>query len=137
MFGGAVVLFQFHNFDRIRAVVALEIQDVFDVGPPKGIDTLGIVADHTNILVNSRQLPGNEILGYVGILKFIDHDVLKLVLVFVENIHMIAKQHVGIEQQIVEIHRIGRKASAAVFFINPAHLRHPRRFIIGFNNRIR
>ena len=47
--GGPVVLLQ---FDKLRlGIVALEVEDVVDVGAAESVDALGIVAHHTDIVV--------------------------------------------------------------------------------------
>ncbi len=45
-----------------NAVIPLKIQDVFDVSSPESVDTLGVVAHHADIFVDSRQLARDEVL---------------------------------------------------------------------------
>ena len=49
---------------------------------------------------------------------------------------MVAEKDVCIKQQIVKIHRVSRKATDAVLLINPANVRHSRRFIVGQDNGV-
>src|SRR5690606_33850275 len=107
VFCGPVVLFQLHH-EKIR-IILFKVQDVLDVCAPESIDALGIIPNHTNDLMDCSQFFGDNVLGKVGILKLIHHDIFELLLVLVEDIRMISEQHVGIEQQVVKVHSGGFK----------------------------
>ena len=69
-----------------------------DVGPAEGINTLRIVTYDTDVLMNGGKFFGDEVLGYVGILKLIDHDMLEFVLVFVQHIQVIAEKNIRLKK---------------------------------------
>src|SRR6202012_1648363 len=58
--GGAIVLLQLKYFQV--GIILFKIEDVLDIGPTEGIDTLGIIAHYTDIFVNRRQLFHNQVL---------------------------------------------------------------------------
>ena len=73
--GRAVVLLQ---ADHARPrVVALEVQDVADVGPSPAVDGLVLVADHAHVLPDHGEQPHQLVLAAVGVLVLVDHQVLE------------------------------------------------------------
>ena len=72
----AVVLFQLDDL-KVR-IVALEVENVSDVGAPERVDTLCVVSNHTNILTDRCELPDDEILTKIGILKLVHQNPRKL-----------------------------------------------------------
>ena len=89
-----------------RAVIALKAdglgvvkvffktQDVFDFGAAPGINRLVVVADAAEVAAFLAQQAQKKVLGNVGVLILVDHDVFELGLVFVK--------HVGIGEQDVQ-----------------------------------
>ncbi len=132
--GGAVVLFQLDNSQFGK--VFFEIQNILDISPAKRIDTLGIVAYHANILVNIRELTGNEVLRNIGVLKLIYQHVAKAMLVLIQHVGVIAKQDIGVEQEIVKIHGSRFEASLCIDFIQPAYFGPHGAFIVGLQRRV-
>ena len=66
---GAVVLLQ---ADDLRVgVVALELEDVADVGAAPGVDALVVVADHGEVAVLAGEQVGQAVLGVVGVLVLV------------------------------------------------------------------
>ncbi len=73
-----------------RAVIALEldhpgagkvffeVEDIAGVGATPGIDRLVIVADHAEVSLGAGQMLQHAVLGLVGILVLVDHDVAEL-----------------------------------------------------------
>ena len=116
MRGGAVVLFQLEQLGL--RVVFFEVEDVLDVGAAKGVDALGIVSHHTDILMHGAQLLDDEVLGEVGVLVLVHQDVAEAVLVFVEQIGEVPKQHIHLVQQVVEVHLTRTKASDLILRID-------------------
>ena len=57
----------------------------------------------------------NQILRHIGILIFIHKNIAKILLIFFQDIEVIAKKDIGIKQQIIEIHCIGIFASRKIF----------------------
>ena len=71
--GGAIVFAQADN--RGAGKIALEAEDVADVGVAPGVDALVRVADHAQVLVGSGQQLGQAILGDVGVLELVYKEV--------------------------------------------------------------
>src|SRR6185369_7111761 len=61
--------------------VALEAQDVADLGAAPAIDRLVVVADAADVAVALRQQPEPEILADIGVLVLVDQQVAKALLV--------------------------------------------------------
>jgi hypothetical protein len=57
--------------------VALEAQDVVDLGPAPAIDRLVVVAHAADVLAALGQQPQPQVLGDVGVLVLVDHHVLE------------------------------------------------------------
>ena len=58
-------------------------------------------------MVLGGQKPADRILRVVGVLVLIDHDVAESILIGGEYVLVVLQQQVGVEQQIVEIERVG------------------------------
>lgn len=65
-------------------------------------------------MVFLHQLVDDKVLGKVGILILIDQKVAKLVLVKLQHVGVIAEENIGIEQQVVEVHRTGPGTTAPI-----------------------
>ena len=70
---GAVVLLEADDLG-VR-VVALELEDVADVGAAPRVDALVVVADHGEVAVRAREEVGEPVLGVVGVLVLVDEHV--------------------------------------------------------------
>ena len=114
--GGTVVLFE-AVYGHI-VVIALEIQNIADIGPPERIDALGIVSHHANILVSVCKGPHDQVLRMVGILVLIYQNVPEALLVFHEHLRKAGQQFVGAEQQVVKIHGARFEASVYVLLVD-------------------
>ena len=110
---GTVVLLQLE--DARARIVALEIEDVLDVGATETVDALRIVAHHADILVKSRQPLDNQILREVGILILVDEDILEPVLIFEQRLGRIAQEDIHKVEQVVEIHGVRLVQTVVVF----------------------
>ena len=91
-----------------------ELQDVVDVRSTKSVDALGIVAHHTHRLPFLGQLIDDSLLSAVRVLILIDKNVSKLVDILPANVLVLVEQHVGIDQQVVEVHRIRLPAAGYI-----------------------
>ena len=105
--------------------ILLEAQDVLDLRPPERIDALRIVSHHTNIAVTCSQLADDDILGKVGVLILVHQNVSELLLIFGQYIGPVTHQDIGIEQQVVKIHRSVFAAFAHVELVDVQKLRNP------------
>ncbi len=91
--GRTVVLFQ-PDGDR-AGKIALEIQDVSDVGAAPAVDRLRLVAHHHQI-----------VLAAIGVLIFVHHHELVLAIETFPRGGIVPEQAHGFEQQIVEVERV-------------------------------
>ena len=91
---GAVILLQ-PKFFSLGKVFA-EIEDVFNTGTAKGVNTLGIVPDYGDVAVGQCQVFDNQVLYQVGVLVFINQDVPELLAVMLQNLLVLLQQNVGI-----------------------------------------
>lgn len=69
-----------------------------------------------------RQAPDDDVLRIIGILILIDQDVFELLLVAGRHIGTIPQQNIGLQQQVVEIHRPVPLAAGAIDVIDIAKL---------------
>ena len=85
--GGAVVLFEFD--DGGTREIAFEIEDVGEIGAAPGIDGLPVVANDTDIAVLVDEEADDLVLDGVGVLVFVDEDVLEFGLPFGADVGML------------------------------------------------
>ena len=102
-----------------RAVVALQLEeagsckllaeaeDVVDVGTTEGVDALGIVAYHADVVVGLGQCRHDARLAVVGVLILVNKDVAEDVLIFLSQVGAAVEQAVHVDEQVVEIHGVG------------------------------
>src|SRR4029077_6927353 len=76
--GRAVVLLE--SDDQRAGEIALEFEDVADLGAAPAVDRLVVIADAAQILVLLRQQPQPQILRDVGVLVLIDQEIAKTAL---------------------------------------------------------
>ena len=99
--GGAVVFLELdHGGVRI---VLFEAEDVLHIGAAPLVDGLVVVADDTDVTVFRSEEMHQLVLDAVGVLVLIDEDVLEAVLVFLENVGMLAEELRRQAENIVEI----------------------------------
>ena len=114
--GGAVVLLQ---FEKVKVgVVTAEVEDVLYVGTAEGVDALGVVAHHADVLQPRGELLDNEVLRVVGVLILVHHDVFEAVLIFEQHVGVVAQQDVHIEKEVVEVHRHSVAKAVIVELVN-------------------
>jgi len=99
-----VVLLELDNL-RI-GVVALEVEDVADVGAAPAEDRLVVIANDGEVLLEPREVPQENVLGTVGVLVLVDQDVLVAVLPFLERAVARLEHAAGEKQQVVEVDRV-------------------------------
>ena len=101
MAGRAVIALEPDDF-RARKI-ALEAQNIIDLGAAPAIDRLIVVADAADIVAPLGEQPQPQILGRVGVLIFIDEHIAEAVLIEFQDIGIFAKEPQGFEQKIAEI----------------------------------
>ena len=105
--------------DRLRAAViprqrddagagevALEVEDVLDVGAAPLVDGLIGVADHAQVVVIDRQPPGDLVLRGVGVLVLVDEDVAEAGIELGPQLRVVAKGEGRQVEQVVEVHGV-------------------------------
>ena len=83
----------------------LELQDVPEVGAAEAVHRLVGVADDADVLVAAGEHEDHLVLGLVRVLVLVDQDVLEPLAVVLEHVAVLAEQHDGLHQQVVEVHR--------------------------------
>jgi hypothetical protein len=107
--GRAVILLE--PDDQRAGEIALEFEDVADLGAAPAVDRLVVVADAAQILVLLRQQPQPQILRDVGVLVLVDQQVTEAALIAGEDLGVGGEQRQIVQQQIAEIDRVhGREA---------------------------
>ena len=66
------------------------------------------------------QLGDDHVLGKVGVLILIYKDIVEALLIFLQDVGVVAKQYIGIHQQVVKVHRIRYLATVAIGAVNLA-----------------
>ena len=61
----------------------------------------------------------DQVLGVIGILIFVDQDIIEFLLIFGQNVREITEQDIGLQQKIVEIHRV---IFSQCIFISSVHI---------------
>ena len=118
----AVVLLQLEELGT--AIHLGELQDILDVGSTEGVDTLGIIAHHAHLLVLLGELQHNAMLGKVGVLILVYQHVAKLRGILLADGRKVAKEDVGVHQQVVEVHGVALSTSLPVSAVNVVRRRH-------------
>ncbi len=101
--GRAVVLLEADHLGV--GVVALELEDVADVGAAPRVDRLVVVAHHGEVAALAGQQVRDAVLGVVGVLVFVDHDVAEGAPVVLEPVGEELEQVDRLHEQVVEVHR--------------------------------
>ena len=112
-----------------RAVIALKAdglgvvkvffkaQNVFDFGAAPGINRLVVVADAAEVAAFLAQQAQKKILGNVGVLILVDHDVFELGLVFVKHVGIGEQDVQRIEENVAEVDAVELKQAFLIFFV--------------------
>ena len=102
---GTIVLLQANNFHFGK--VALELQNVADVGSAPRVDRLIFVTNHTDVVVLASEQLHQLVLRTVSVLVLVDQDVLVTLVITAAHFGRTLEQSHGLEQQIVKVERIG------------------------------
>ncbi len=101
---GTIVLLQLHHPGV--GIVALEIQDVPEVGPPPAVNALVRVADHRQVPVRLGQKVHQDVLGMVGVLVLVHQEVQETPPVLFQDGWELAEKPHRQEQEIVKVQRV-------------------------------
>ena len=83
-----------------------------------------------------RQAADDDVLRVVGILILVDQNISELLLIVLQHVGTVAQQDVGLQQQVVEIHRAVVLAALAVEVVDVAELGNLRPPVFGGVRRI-
>ena len=87
--------------------VALEVEDVADVGGAEAVDRLRFVTDDEEVPVLAGEQLQEPVLDAVGVLVLVDEDVAEVVGVALAEVGEELEQVDGADEQVVEVHRVG------------------------------
>jgi hypothetical protein len=90
--------------DRVR-VVGLEVEDVPDGRPAERVHALVGVADDHQVPVAAGQQLDQVVLGAVGVLVLVDHQVREPALPPRPDVRVVPEQLDGPDDEVVEVHR--------------------------------
>ena len=99
--GRAVILFE--PDDRRAGEILFEAEDVGDLGPAPRIDRLVVVADAADVAARLGEQPQPLILAGVGVLIFVDEDVVEAVAIGFEHVGVRLEDGQHVEQQVAEV----------------------------------
>src|ERR1700722_9270886 len=102
---GAVILFEADDLGLGK--VLLEFENVANVGAAPGIDRLVFIADGADIVTLAGQHAHEFVLRAVGVLIFVDEQVLKAAVVILANGRGRLQKARGFEKKIVEVEGVG------------------------------
>ncbi|MBA7572852.1 hypothetical protein ES708_14639 [subsurface metagenome] len=107
-----IISFQF--IQTISGIIIPEIQYILDFRPSEGVDALGIITNHTNIIMNFSKPVNDIVLNIISVLVFINKDITELIPVFFQYLWEVPEQNIGINQEIVKVHRTGFETSGCI-----------------------
>ena len=111
----SIVFLELHRL-AIR-IIALEFQDVADVGAAPAVNGLVVVAHHHDVLVFRRQKLRYLVLRLIRILVFVHQQIAKTVLIGVQHIGVVFQEQVRVQKQIIEIEGVRRLQALLQLFI--------------------
>ena len=88
--------------DLATRIELLELKDIVDIGSTERIDTLCVIAHHTQVTSSFAQAFYDQMLGKIGILILVHQYILEIITIFFQHIRMIPEQQVRLQQQIIE-----------------------------------
>ena len=132
--GRTVVLLQLEHLRR--GIVVAEREYVFDLRAAERVDALGVVAHHAHPRMKLREAADDDVLRIVGVLVLVDQDVLEQLLIAGQHVGAVAQQEIGLQQQVVEIHRAVLLGAAAVGVVYLAETGHLHLTVLGRIGRV-
>ncbi len=100
--GGASVVLGEHDGASARELF-VKVEDVADIGAAPSVDRLVIIADDAEVFVDRGEAVDHEELCAVGVLVFVDHDLLEAVGPSVEGVGEGAKDLDGESDQVIKV----------------------------------
>ena len=110
---GAVVLFEADDLGFGK--IFFEFEDVADVGSAPGVNRLVFIADSADVVALARQHPHEFVLRAVGVLIFVDEQILEAPVVVVAHVRGGFQEPCGFQKKIIEVESVGLAQLLAVF----------------------
>ena len=117
--GGTVILFQENNFGI--GVGFFKIKDVLDVGAAEAVYALVGVADDAKVAVFFGKEIGENVLGMVGVLVFVDGDVFEFFLIVVSYLRLGLEKLNGFHDDVVKVQGAVFEQCFLVEIVNLSH----------------
>ena len=99
--GGAVILLQLD--DGSVGIVLLKIEDVADIRAAPAVDGLIVVSHDAEVAALVGEELDHHILGVVGVLILVHHDIAEALAIALQHRRMIRQQLEGLDKQIVKV----------------------------------
>ena len=122
--GGRAIVFP-ELIDHGTGECTAKAEDILDHGSAEGVDALCIVAYDGEDGVGTLQLLDDLILYPIGVLILVDKDVAKSPVELVPHLRVLSQETKHIDQQVVEVHRIGPEAAAQIAPVDVIEAGHP------------
>ena len=119
-----VILFQ--TDDPGPGVLLLKRQNVLNGSAAETVDTLVIVTHHADIAPLPGQQCRQQVLDVVGILIFVNQNILKLVLIIFSDIRLLLKKLYGDIENVVKVQGIVVFQPLLIGFVGFGNLRQPQ-----------
>ena len=129
--GGAIVLLELDG-DGFW-ILAMEVEDVVNLRSAERVDALGIVAHYADVGVVAGEEGDNGVLRVVGVLVFVDKEILETLPIAPAYLFVVGKEEVGVEQEVVEIESPCRAATPKVFGVDVMGFTDAFALIVGLN----
>ncbi len=100
----AIVLLQANH--ACVGVLLFKAQNVLYRRTPEFVNALVVIAHNAEITRFGRKQRHQAVLKLVRILKFVDQNVLELVLIICAHVLAVAEQTVGVQDDVVEVHGV-------------------------------
>ena len=103
-------------------LVALEVEDVAQVGAAPGVDRLVVVAHDAQVVMRGGERPDDPVLGRVRVLVLVDVEVAPARLVAGEDLGLGLEQAHGLDEEVVEVEGAGGPQALSVAGGDPGDL---------------
>ena len=115
--GAAVVLFQ--SNDHSAAELLLKRKDILNSGTTELVDALVIITDNAQVAVTACQQADQQVLGVVGILILIDHDIAVAALVLLQHLRELLEQLDRQQNDVIKIEGVGFAQHLLIARVHP------------------
>ena len=103
------------NLEHFRAGIPLrKVEDVGEIRAAPGVDALRVVAHHHDVVMPRGEQVNQVPLQLVGVLVLVHENELKPALVMFPQVGVVLQQLEPKDEQVVEIHRVGRAFAVGV-----------------------